>query len=112
MSQSITDARLFDADELTGITEYFYSSDDGESFMIETRQDVGPLIELNKALANDAPLRWGEFSHVASIPAVIMMELAKQKIVTPAGVILDEPALRRFLNDRDNQFFRTRPGTL
>lgn len=112
MSRSVADPRLFDADPLTGLVQYFHFNPDDDSFAIETVQDVEGIIEVNKAVANDAPLRWGEFSHVASIPQVIMMRLAKDGIVSPGGAILDESRFRAWLNDRDNRAFRTRPGVV
>lgn len=110
MGKAITDARLLDVDPLTGIVEHFYYDPDTDGFTIERTQDVSGLLDVNKALWNDAPLRFGEFSHVASIPAVIMEQLAKDGIVTAGGRILDEPRFRKWLNDRDNRLFRTRPG--
>lgn len=104
------DTRLFDTDPLTGVVEYFHFDPDTEAFTIEARQDVSGILELNKALWNDAPLRFGEFSHVASIPAVIMQQLAKDGIMSAGGQILDPDRFRRWLNDRDNLMFRTRPG--
>ncbi len=112
MSQSITDARLLDADPLTGIVELFHYDTDTGGFSIERRQDVSPILEVNKALFNDAPLRFGEWSHIASIPAVIMEQLAKDGIMTTGGKLLDPVRFRRWLNDRDNRLFRTRPGVV
>lgn len=103
--------RLFDHDELTGITEYYYYDDDTGGFIMESVQDVEDVIEDNKARANMAPSHWrGNWHRVASIPNVVMMELSKQGIVSPAGRIFDQQAFRKWLNDRDNQLFRTRPG--
>lgn len=110
MAQSITDKRFFDVNPLSGATEWFHYDPATDGFVIETVQDVEPLIEVNKALANDTPLRWGEWDLVAQIPSVIVMELAKQGIMSPAGVILDEVRMKRWLNDRDNLAFRARHG--
>ncbi len=107
---SVNDPRLFDSDPLTGITEYFHYDDATDGFTIEYVQDVEPMLEVSKYLQNNAPMRWGEFSHVASIPKVIMMQLIKQGILSAGGTIEDEPRFRKWLNDRDNQFMRTRPG--
>jgi hypothetical protein len=109
MSGSVEDARLFSHDPLTGITEYFTYDPETDGFTIETRQDVGAMLELAKQYHNDAPLRWGEFTHVKYIPDVIMMELQKQGIVHGYRIV-DEPKFRAFLNERDTAAFRTRPG--
>ncbi len=61
---------------------------------------------MNKADFNDAPSRWGEGQRVASIPMTVYWELKRR------GVVDDQGALRRWLNDPDNRFFRTRPGAV
>lgn len=106
------ETRLFDRDEFTGITEYFIFDDTTGGFMIESQQDVEPLIELNKTQwnAQEKHTKYRELTRVASIPNVVMMELSKKGIVTPAGRILDDKKFRAWLNDRDNMLFRTRPG--
>lgn len=112
MSGNVADARLFDTDPLTGATEYFYFDPETDGFRIETRQDIEPFIERNRALWNGSEkhTRYSEMTRVASIPNVILMELSKQGIVSPTGTILDDARFRRWLNDRENLLFRTRAG--
>ncbi len=110
MAKSVSDGRLLGSDPQSGLVETFFYDPDTDGFTIETSQDVTHFLDTATALRNDAPIRWGEWAHVARIPSVILMELAKQGIVTATGNILDEPRFRAWLNDRDNQFFRTRPG--
>lgn len=107
--------RFFDYDPMTGITEWFHATDDGEGFTIEQTQDVEPLIEANKVAFNSFTSARDSFgdgltlngkSHVASIPAVIHAMLKRQ------GIIQDPKALKRWLNDPDNAVFRTRPGVI
>lgn len=112
MSGNVADPRFFDHDPLTGLTEYFLFDPETDGFSIQTQQDVEPHLELNQFAYNNAPLRFGELTHVAHIPSVIVMELAKQGIMSPGGAILDEPRFRKFLNDRDTRAFRTRPGVV
>ncbi len=109
---SISDPRLFGRDPESGMEEYFHYDDVNGGFFIETRQNVAPLIEYNKALynASEKSTRYGELAEVARIPNVVLMDLAKQQIVTPAGRILDDKKYRQFLNDPANQCFRTRRG--
>lgn len=111
---SIHDPRVLDTDPVAGIVEFFHYDADTDGFTIETQQDVEPFIELNKAQYNNAPdyRRYGgeHWFKVASIPSVVIMELSKQGILSPAGAILDDARFRRWLNDRDNLLFRTRPG--
>lgn len=108
------DIRLFDRDPFTGITEYMIYDNDTGDFQIQTQQDVEPLIEYNKSLHNatEKHTRYGELTRIASWPAVITMELAKQGILSMGGAILDEKRFRKWLNDRDNKAFRTREGTV
>lgn len=112
MSGNVADARLFDHDETTGITEYFHYDPDTDGFTIQTQQDVTSFIETNKALwnATEKHTRYGELTRIASTPNVVLMELSKQGIVSPTGTILDDTRYRAWLNDRDNLLFRTRPG--
>lgn len=112
MSGDVRDARLFDTDPLTGITEYYYFDPDTEGFTIETRQEVESLTEQNKRLwnATEKHTRYGEWTRIASVPNVIIMELATQGILSPAGAILDDARYRAWLNDPDNRLFRTRTG--
>jgi hypothetical protein len=110
MSGNVADPRLFDHDPFSGHTEYFHYDPETDGFSIETQQDVEYIIETNKALSNDAPTRFGELTRVASIPSVVVMQLAAQGILSSAGAILDADRFRLWLNDRDNRAFRTRTG--
>lgn len=97
--------RLFDRDPIFGLTRYFQYNDDDDTFTIRTEQDVEPLLDENKAFMADAADGWrGELHRVASIPMPLYMQLKMQ------GIVDDERAFKRWLNDRDNRFFRTRPG--
>lgn len=107
----VRDRRFFDRDALTGVTEWFHYDDETGGFQIETTQDLEPFVEVVTAVSNDAATHWrGDLHHVASIPQVMIMQLAQQKILSAGGRILDEKRFRRWLNDRDNRAFRTKPG--
>jgi hypothetical protein len=85
--------------------------DRSEPRVIVTRtQDCTPILERNKALANDgdgySPSR--EFRRVASVPNVVVEQWLNEGIN-----IFDPdhwPEIRRRLNDPDNRFLRTAPG--
>jgi len=94
---------FLDSPEL-GIRRYFHWDDSNNTFLIETEQDVGQILDVNKEEFNEAPDRWGEWSRVASIPISIYYDLKKK------GIADDDAAMKRWLNDPDNRFFRTRPG--
>lgn len=111
---SLADPRLFGHDPDAGITEYFHYDEHSGGFTIETRQDISGFVEANKAAWNntDTHTRYhdGLGDRVASVPNVVMMQLAKQGIATPAGRILDDKKYRAWLNDSENRHFRTRAG--
>lgn len=98
--------KLLDFDPVTKTRTNFHGSADGESFVIEDRMDVEDLVEQNKALhaATDARAGYGDLERVASIPLNIYLKLQKE------GVLDDEKAFKRWLNDPANLAFRTRPG--
>ena len=77
-------------------------------YTIHTEQDVTDRIDLNRAIHADHDERArypGDGIHrVASIPMSLFMQLQKE------GVADDPAAFKKWLNDPDNRFFRTRPG--
>jgi hypothetical protein len=96
----------FSYDPVLGIKRTFHGSEDGNTFVIQTEQDTTGIVEANKAAYNDAPERWGDMTRVASIPLSLYFDLKKK------GITDDPVAMKRWLNDPDQRFFRTRPGTL
>ena len=104
--------RLLDNDPLTGIkTQFAYEEDSSgklskDKFVISTEQDVTKIIESNKRSANavDKHAPHGEWSRVASIPLTVYYQLQKD------GVLDDQKALKKWLNDPDNRYFKTRGG--
>ena len=102
----MTNRIISDDSSTTGIvTSFNYDADKDEAIIAKT-QDVTAIIEANKAEFNAAPERWGEFTKVGSIPMVVYYELERQ------GILQDQKALAKWLNDPDNLAFRTRPGTI
>lgn len=97
---------LFDVDPFTGATQYFYHDEGTNESIIETVMDYDPVVELNKATYNsiDERARWGDGMNIARIPLNLFYELKAK------GIIDDDAAFRRWLNDSENRFFRTRPG--
>lgn len=111
---SIRDPRVLDVDPLAGVVELFHYDPDTDGFSVEYQQDVEPFLELNKAQYNDVSdyRRYGgeKWYKIATLPNVTIMELARQGILSPAGAILDDARYRRWLNDSENRYYRTRPG--
>lgn len=103
-------ARLLDADPVTRTRTLFHWDEPEEVAHVETLMDVTEIVEGNKGLYNlhdeRAPWKGDGFHNVASIPINLYMDLQRQ------GIADDPKAFRRWLNDRDNLLFRTRPGTV
>jgi hypothetical protein len=109
----MTDPRLFGHDPDTGMTEYFHYDQHTGGFVIETQQDVSAIIDLNRHRYNatERSTKYGDgLEQIASIPNVVLMDLAKQQIVSPTGQILDDRKYRQWLNDPANEAFRVRRG--
>jgi len=106
--------RPFGINPLTGAVETFYYDHANDTFTIETRENVTPLIEENKAFMSDAGGNgWkGDLHRVASIPFTVLPQLEKLGIMTSGGRILDAKRLKKWLNDSENNVFRTRPGRI
>jgi hypothetical protein len=105
--------RPFDIDPLTGAVETFYFDHSGDTFTIERREDVEPLLETAKFLQNTNDSGWkGDLHHVASIPLTILPELEKLGIMDCAGRVLDEKKFRQWINARENRAFRTKLGDI
>jgi hypothetical protein len=93
--------------------------DNGDELIIAQTQDIGAILEHNKALYNQSMDRKGwdgnnaisANNKVASIPLVVFAELEKQGI-TRGFNVLDMDRFKAWLNNPDNQAFRTRMGKL
>lgn len=88
-----------------GTTDYFLWDPVEETFQVQTEQEHDVLLDWNKHQHNEGG-RFGDMKKVASIPLNVYFDL-KQK-----GVVDDQAAFRRWLNDRDNRYFRTHPGAI
>ena len=97
--------RLFDRDPQLGITKYWQVKDNGE-YVVETVQDVTGIAEYNKRSYNNTDKKWNDLNKVASIPLSVYYDLKRK------GIADDPVALKKWMNDSDNQVFRTRQGRL
>jgi|TARA_R100001463_G_scaffold23569_1_gene56451 hypothetical protein len=108
----MTNRRVLDVDNATGIkTNFIYEDantgrDTDDKIVIEQTQDVTSIIESNRRQLNmvDKHAKYGEWSKIASIPLSIYYELKKK------GIVDDPIAMKKWLNDPDNKYFRTRGG--
>jgi hypothetical protein len=98
--------RLISDDAMTGIKTFMTYDADTDEAVISKEQDMTGIIEQNKREFNEAPERWGEWTKVGSIPLSIYYELERK------GIIGDQKAMAKWLNDPDNRHFRTRSGTI
>jgi len=92
--------------QLIGQKQYWHEDDDG-NVTIQTSQDVSDVIEENKRQFNqvDERANWsGEWHKVGSIPMSIFFDLKRR------GILDDQVAMKKWMNDPDNRLFRTRPG--
>jgi hypothetical protein len=80
-----------------------YAEEDGKKY-IETREDVEPLIEAAKILAEETPGK--DFRHVAFIPDVVMNQAYIE------GWFHDKQAWKKWANDPANACYRTWKGRL
>ncbi len=89
------------------VSSHLHLHGDGE-LTIERQQDVQAIVDINKALYADAGEREtrGAMSLEARIPMVVLMDLEKK------GILGDNKRFKRWLNDPDNRFFRTKPGKI
>lgn len=102
-------SKLFDFDPITGVKKMWHYDADKDEAIIENIVDVSDVIEQNKAAYNqmDGKANWkGDMHHVAQIPMTVLYDLKVKGIA-------DDPArMKAWLNDPENRFFRTRPGTV
>jgi hypothetical protein len=92
---------LFDVDPLTGVQEYLEFTDDGK-FHITTEQDVEPILDFCKEMAN-AGIADGNFKKegwlYASIPPVVQAQLFKKGVN-----ILDANDTKRLINEINTNY--------
>tara|TARA_Y100001951_G_C11263757_1_gene254169 strand:- start:703 stop:1068 length:366 start_codon:yes stop_codon:yes gene_type:complete len=113
--------RLLSYDEATGRTEIYHYDAVEDRSIVETVQDIEPILIQNRAEYNsfDENARFGSpltqsqetFHHVGRVPNVILEQMPpemRQGIMSGKG--LQGKAWKRWINDPDNRMFRTRPG--
>jgi hypothetical protein len=91
-----------------GIHRIWHYDESTDTATIESRQDHSNILEANKTDFNavDERARYGEMTKVASIPLVILQDLKTK------GILDDQTAFKKWLDDPENRYFRTRPGKL
>lgn len=92
-------------DHKGGVLTTFHQdgSDPLDHFHVHKTQNVAPLIEANKAWAEDFDPK-AHFRPVAEIPEVLANQMMRE------GWFHDNKKLKKWLNDPDNRAFRIWPG--
>ena len=93
--------------------------DDGDQLIIAESQNITNVIEQNKkeyaqstsSKGWDGENVFGSKNKVASIPLVVLADLEKQGIMRGFHVV-DMNRFKAWLNNPDNQVFRTRQGRI
>ena len=98
--------KLLRVDPLTGTAQYVEYDENDDTFRFIQEQDHAALAEHNRRQYIEPNDRWGDMQRVATLPMVLWLKLFQ------AGILNDQKALRRWLNDPDNRDFRARPGWL
>ena len=99
--------RVLDFQPDTGIRELFFYDADRDRFKIETIQEIDPILEGNRASRNqtDENANWkGDMVKIGNIPLVLYFKMMRE------GILDDQKAMKRWLNDPVNEVFRTRKG--
>ena len=94
-------------------TRYHYD-DSEDKLIIETLQDVEPILNANKRQydVDNRRFKSETLNHVARIPLVVIEKWCREKGMSYETFMADTEMLKRFLNDPDNKFLRTKPGKI
>ena len=102
--------RLLDVEN--GVAQYHMYDEVNDKTIIQTVQDVEPLLDINKkALANTDKNWKGELHHVASIPLVVWEEWWREFGGNPMSKE-NQPRLMAKLNNKDWCKLRTKEGRI
>ncbi len=96
--------KVIDRDPISGVEHVFYADDTTGEITITAEQEVASILEENKRDFVEAPERWGDLTRVGSIPMALYNKFQRE------GRLQDQPWLKRWLNNSENLYFRTRPG--
>lgn len=103
-------SEILEHDPFTKTQTIFHPThDDAGTFHLEEVQDAEDIVDVNRRLYNsvDERARFGNMARVASIPLVVFFDLWKKGMFRGSKLSKED---RAWLNDKDNRYFRTRPG--
>jgi hypothetical protein len=107
----MSDTRLLSQDEMLPIRDLWHENSDG-GIVLETQQNVEDVVDDCKARMNlhnskaNQKFKGDGFHRVGQIPLVIVVQLMRE------GIWHDDEALLKWLDDRDNEVFKTMPARL
>lgn len=106
--------RLIERDPMSGIAEYHHYDPATDRTVIETVQDVEPILEFNKARQNAEDGGWSptrELRRAATIPDIVILKWRNE-----LGIDVFNrdhwPAVKRLLNSNEWRHLRSAPGQL
>ena len=98
-----------------GVTTTFHYDHSSDKTIIQTSQDVEPILEANKVAQtiNDGYSPSRDLKRIASIPLVVVQKWMEEDGVNFLSLGKQDKAkyLRKKLNDPDYAYLRTSPGT-
>jgi hypothetical protein len=99
--------RLLETDPFSGLRTFHDHDSESGRTILHYQQDVEPLLDANKAAANQATGAMGEIVHVASIPASVQLKWLIEK-----GVDVLDPSHRqevaKLLDDPEWRYLKVR----
>lgn len=100
---------IFDFNPDTGATTYYIDDPANDGFTLKTVIDAEPLLDANHELSADWSTWRGDMRLEARIPAIVLLDWARQDGVPPNMVFSDEYAERvnRRLNSSEFRRFKT-----
>jgi hypothetical protein len=99
--------RILSTNTPASIRRYWHEDRATGDVTIASAQDVEQIVEDTKGVHRqfDERSNWkGDMHRVATIPLTIYFDLYRK------GIVQDQVAFKRWMNDPDNAVFRTRPG--
>ena len=94
-------------------TRMHIDSSEGK-YHVENYQDVSRILERNKIERNAGAYKVkgmedAKMYKIASLPLIVVQQLAKQGIMTMSGQLKDRERFFKWLNDPDNENFKIYP---
>lgn len=106
--------RVLDFDPMTGLLEFHSYDPATDTTVIESVQDVTPILERNKTLQRQDDGGWSpsrDLRRAAAIPDIIILKWRREEGIDVFN--RDHwPAVKRKLNSSEYRYLRTAPGRI